>query len=404
MESFKAIAKHCRENSRLGKTVIDEFLIYYAARQARLERKMNQKLKQYKQVAKKIPGEYVNMLKSEYIAAQVFRRNGLLGKYLSHSAIKALPPEYYDFLTFQHQHPWRFSFAVIVDRPADHFFQMQDVFTGEAYLLHSPGMAETLVERPVHLWFNLIGFNGKCWQTFGLIIGFNGFTADDLFFFGAELHPHIENEEDLMQAVEKDPWPFFMLLAHSMIPLTQSGGERLAYHTALDDLASFPYERLKEKFEIQWKDQVYELQLGEWSDHPHFAKAYYDEDEAALLRVALTKTGFSRLTGALARCGLDLDPEPEVEVTPGMLLAAEEILRRKIVLNPYEERFEDRNEENKEELDKLNHLLSLAMPLINNGEPLDIEKLAAEAGVEVEVAKDLLAAMQERLRKLRDGQ
>lgn len=404
MESFEAIAKHCNKHSRLEKSVIDDFLIYYAARQDRLERKMDQKLKRYRHVAKQIPVQYVNILKSEYIAAQVFRKNGLLGKYLRHSTIKALPPESYDLLTFHHQHPWRFSFATIVDRPADDFFQMQDVFTGEEYLLYSPGIAVTLTERPVLLWFNLIGFNGKCWQTFGLIIGFNGFTAEDLFFFGTELDPDIENEEELMQTVEQDPWPFFMLLSRAMTPLTQSRGELLAYHTALDDCASFPYERLKETFDIQWKDQVYELKLGEWSDHPHFAKAYYDESEAALLRVALTKTGFSRLTRALRQQGLDLDPEPEVEVTPGMLLAAEEILSRKIELNPYEERFVERNAAKEEEMDKLNYLLSLAMPMLNNDEPLDIEKLAAEADVDVETAKSLVEAMQKQLRKMRDGE
>lgn len=403
MESFKAIAQHCHTSSQLGKSVIDEFLIYYAARQDQLERKMDQKLKQYRHVAKKVPVQYVNMLKSEYIASQVFRKNGLLGKYLRHSAVKALTPQEYDFLTFQHQHPWQFSFAIVLDRPADDFFQMQDVFTGEEYLLYSPGMAVTLTERSVLLWFNLIGFNGKCWQTFGLIIGFSSFTPDDLFFFGSELDPKIENEEDLMRTVEKDPWPFLLLLNSAAMPLTQSRGETMVYHAAMDDCAAFPYEQLKETFDIRWKDQVYELKLGEWSDHPHFAKAYYDESEAVLLRFSLTETGFSRLTGALRQHGLDLDPEPEVAVTPGMLLATEEMLRRKIELNPYEKRFVDRDEKKDEELDRINHLLSLAMPLINNDEPLDIAKLAAEADLDVEVAGDLLKAVQERLRKLRDG-
>lgn len=383
--------------------MIDEFLIYYAARQDQLERKMDQKLKQYRHVAKKVPVQYVNMLKSEYIASQIFRKNGLLGKYLRHSAVKALTPKEYDFLVFQHQHPWQFSFAFVIDRPADDFFQMLDVFTGEEYLLYSPGMAVTLTERSVLLWFNLIGYNGKCWQTFGLIIGFSSFTPDDLFFFGSELDTSIEDEEDLMRTVEKDPWPFLLLLQSAAMPLTQSRGETMIYHTALADCAAFPYEQLKETFDIQWKDQVYELKLDEWSDHPHFAKAYYDESKAVLLRFALTETGFSRLTAALRQHGLDLDPEPEVAVTPGMLLATEEMLRRKIELNPYEKRFVDRDEKKDAEMDKFNHLLSLAMPLINNDEPLDIEKLAAEAGVDVETAKGLLGAVQERLRKLRDG-
>lgn len=402
MESFEAIAKHCETNSRLTKPLIDDFLIYYAVQKDHLEKKMNQKLKQYKHITRNIPSSYVNILKSEYIASQIFRKNGLIGKYLQHSNIKALNSEEYDFLTYQYEHPWRFSFALILHRPAEDFFQMHDVFTGEEYLLYSPGMSRTLNDQPLHLWFNLIAYNGKCWQTYGVIIGFNGFTPDDLFFFATELNPDLEDDEDLVREVEKNPWPFFMLMSRSTIPLTQMQGERLAHHSALDEVSSFPFDQLKEVFRIRWKDGVYELQMEEGSEAPHFAKAYYDEMKSILLRSALTKTGFAQLTETLRQNGMELDPEPMVEVTPGMLLTAQEILRRKINLNPYEERFVDRDNKENEELKKHNHLLQLAMPFINNNEPLDIEKLAAEADVDVEVAKDLLEKVREHIQKLRD--
>lgn len=398
MDSFENIKQHCKANSRFT-PIIDDFLIYYAAHNDRLERKMDQKLKQYKHVTKKVESKYVNFLKSEYLASQIFRKDGLLGKYLHHAAIKALPAEQYAFLLAQHKHPWRFSFAQIIDRPAEDFFQMLDVFTGEEYLLYSPGMSRTLDDELVHLWFNLIAFNGKCWQTYGLLIGFNGFTANDIFFFGTELYPQLEDEKDLLRAVEKNPWPFFMLLSRANIPFNKSQGELLIYHTALDEMPSFPYGLLKDIFEIRWKDGVYELRGGKCSEPPHFAKAYYIEEDNTLLRFAFSKSGFTELTCLLQQQGIKLHPEPEVEVTPGMLITAEEILRRKIELNPYEERFVDEEETESEELGKLNHLIKLLLPLVNNKEPVDIEKLAGESDVDVEVAKILLKNMEEQIRK-----
>jgi hypothetical protein len=399
MDTFEAIKQHCQANSKFTR-VIDDFLIYYAVQKDRLEKKMDQKIKPYKHITKKVQDSYINFLKSEYIASQVLKKNGLLGKYLQHSTIKALPTEEYQYLVYQYKHPWRFSFAQIIERPAKDFFQMLDVFTGEEYLLYSPGMTTTPDQETIHLWFNLIAFNGKCWQTYGLILGFQSFTADDLFFFATELYPQLEDEEDLMRMVEKNPWPFFMLLSRATIPFTQSQGSLLMYHTAMDEVSDLPLQRLKEAFKIRWEEDVYELQLDKWSEPPHFAKAYYDESEGTLFRFAGTEAGFNQLNRSLQEQGIPFDPEPEIKVTPGMLITAEEVLRRKIVLDPYEELFAVEDQAESEELQKLNGLLGRLVPLLNNNEPFDIEQLATEAGVDVGVAKDILEKMKAQMRKL----
>lgn len=44
---------------------------------------------------------------------------------------------------------------------------MVDVFTSEEYLLYSPGMSPTRSEMSTILWFNLLSFNGQCWQSHG---------------------------------------------------------------------------------------------------------------------------------------------------------------------------------------------------------------------------------------------
>jgi hypothetical protein len=402
MKDYPKIARHCQANSRYTK-VIDEFLIYYAAQREKLEPKMDRALKKYRHVARKLPTSTVNIMKSAYISTRLFRKGGLIGKYLNHSAVKKLPPDEYNFLKFQHQHPWRFSFSIILERPAADFFKMLDVFTDEEYLLYSPGINETLQLRSVYLWFNLIAFNGECWQTYGTIIGFSSFTPNDLLFFANELDPDLENEEDMMQRVEKNPWPFFMLAAYGNAPLVMSKGEPTVYYTALDEGINFPHESLKDIFSIKSADEIHELKLDEWSVPPHFAKAYYDEIHGDWFRFATTESGFSQLTEMLRQAGVDVNPEPHLEVTAGMMLAAQAILREDIELDPYEILFAAPDQGNPAEMEKLNRLLDLAMPSINKGESLDFKTLAAESGVDPDTAKDFLSQVQERIQQLRDG-
>jgi hypothetical protein len=402
-DNYQSMLRHCEKNRRISKRVIDEYLIYYAAAKAGLDKKMDQLLKPFRHVARELPASAVNVFKSEYIAAQLFRKNGLLGKYIKNPEIKALPAEDYRFLQQQLEHPWRFSYAVIKDNPAPDFYNMVDVFTSEEYLLYSPGMSETLTEMPAILWFNLINFNGQCWQTFGVIQGFQSFTPNDVFFFATELYPDLDDEEEMLRKIEDNPWPFFMLIAGSMWPRVASAGYNLVYHLATDEVARLPVDKLKKVFVVSWNKGVYELKSEAFSNPPHFAKAYFEESTKTLHRFAMTAHGFNQLTNELLKNGVAIDPEPLVEVGPSMLNITEEILRRKINLIPYEEMFASTPDaDTSENTNKLNHLLKMALPFINEGKPFDIEKLAAEAGVDLDTAKQVLEQVTARVQKIRD--
>jgi len=131
MIPFGEIQKHCERNRSLSRTVIDEFIIHYTADKANLVPEMEGAIRKYKNAAKELKVEYLNFLKSEYIAHRVFKADGLIHKFLNHPTLKSLPNEQQEFLRFQSEHPWRFSFAEIVSNPADSFFSMEDVMTGE---------------------------------------------------------------------------------------------------------------------------------------------------------------------------------------------------------------------------------------------------------------------------------
>ncbi len=399
MNKFEQIKRHSQNSTALSKIVVDDFLIYYAAMVEDMENHLNMRLKKFQHFTRDWPASYLNYLKSEFIASRLFREGGLIGKYLNHSALKNLPAEQYAFLQFQHEHPWKFSFAEVVNNPEEEFYEMRDVFSGEEYLLYSPGMKDTLKDRNPILWFNLIGFNGKCWQTFGLILGFSSFDQDDIFFFGTEINPSITNEIQLMNEVHRDPLPFFMLLDDSTKPLIVSKGYQISHWVATDEIRDFSTDSLGPAFTIGWNKNVYQLNLKKWCEAPHFATAYYDEKKNSLYRYALTEKGFEMLSSSLNEAGFDLNEEADIHVSINMVTSIEKILKKKLNLNPYDTLFQQiRSEGEKKMLEKMNHFLSSTLPALNEGKAIDLEKLAAEAGLDLKTARELWEIAQRQVR------
>src|SRR3546814_8337862 len=91
---------------------------------------------------------------------------------------------------------------------------MQDVFTSQKFLLYSTGVTQILSEHPVALWFNLIAFNGMCWQSYGPIGHYQSFRPDDIRYYASELNPRewFENDAEIIENVERNPLPYMMLM------------------------------------------------------------------------------------------------------------------------------------------------------------------------------------------------
>lgn len=391
MTDFYHLSEVCKKNTKLSAGVVDDFLIYYAAKQNRLETVVNQLLSRYRHITRDMPKAWINTLKSQYIAHRIFKKDGLLRNYLHHSALKNLDKEEKYFLEQQLQYPWRFSFSAIAGKPADNFFNMEDVFSGDPFLLFSPGIADIEMQKKPGLWFNLIAFNGACWQTFGPIAYFKSFEPDDIFFFATEMHPHLESEEDILDDMEQNHIPYSMLFAGGDIPPVYNKNDRMVLATAEYQTDHFDTTHFVQDFRIDKKGTVCQLQLKQWNDHPHFAMAYYDEEKKSLLLTAATDRGFDNLSRTFIRLGYPVLPDPDIRVNLTMLAIAEKILKKKISPDRYAKLFEEKPDPKKqEELDKLNTLLNLALPEINSGRSPDIEALAKQAGVDAATAAQIL--------------
>lgn len=391
MIDYQNIKNICERESVIAQSVVDGFLINYAAKQDKLEREASRILAKYKHITRKQDPGWINFLISQYIAHRIFRKDGLIKKYLNHSALKNLTPEERNYLEREATTPWRFSFSMITANPAQDFYEMEDVFSEESFLLYSPGIKKFLKAGNRLLWFNLIGFNGYCWQSFGPINGYKSFEPDDIFFYATELDPSLEDEDDVIENIDSNPVPYMMLLSGSEYPLTFHKDEQIVINQADYEVESLDLKRLQKHFEIESSGDVYQCSLKKWNEFPHLAQLYYDQNTQTLLLSSMTDKGFFKLIEVLNSIGVNLSEHSGIRLNLTMLTTAGNILQKEIELNEYEKLFTKKSTPTEQkEMDKLNHLVGLVLPDINAGRKPDLQALAQKTGYDIKMIEDIV--------------
>jgi hypothetical protein len=397
---FSAIRDRCEKTGRITERVIDGFLISFAASRYDLEKKMELQFKRYRHVLDKFAKSEVNLFKSQYIAHKIFKNGGLLEKLLKLPALNRLSDEEREYLVLQTEISWRFSFAEISGEPAKDFFRMRDVFTGEDYLLFSQGTSRINEQGTKLLWLNLIGFNGACWQSYGPIGAFQSFDSDDVFFFATEKDPGVEVEEEVQEDIEADPLPYMLLISGSAYPRTFSKEFETIIMMAEHESEIPDSARMKKKFIVEYNKEVYRYTHKKLGEHPHFAQVFYDEKEGILLFQALTEYGFIHLVRDFNSLGYDIPEIAYLCVRLQMVTTAESILKRKIVLNEYDDLFRKDPDPSKAGLNKnVNEFLGLITTAINEGREPDIEEAARLTGVDPESAAGIVKAIRKQMEK-----
>lgn len=394
MKDFEAIRKTCEVNSSIAKTVIDEFILYYAATQYRLDRTMTEAFAAYRHLTTEFKNELTNRLKAQYLAHEIFKSGGLIRKIITHVELKKLSRYEMDFLEYQSSQPWRFCFSIIIDNPAADFFIMEDILTGKQFSLFSSATTDIIKSQKTALWFNLISFNGTCWQTFGPIAAYKSYEPDDIFFFATELDRRIETEEDIIRNVEKNPLPYMMLVSGANFPITMHKQDPLTQVYSEYRVDQIDSHVLKKSFTSEFSHGVYRFTLKRWGTHPHFAQFYFDEKKKIVLLSAFTDRGYLALVNAMNKLDFSLPEEPDIRVNTSMLITSKKILTKEIKLNDYDHLFHiDTPPKDQEVLDNLNAFMRMILPDINAGRKPDIEKLATDAGVDIETARELVKTL-----------
>jgi uncharacterized pyridoxamine 5'-phosphate oxidase family protein len=394
---YNALRLFCEKSSRISARVVDDFLLNFAARHHGLEKKMNQYFAKYRHITSKFEKGAIDFFKSQFIIHRVFKQGGLIEKFLKNPALDHLRGEERDFLVQAQKAPWRFSYAEIEEKPAEDFFLMKDVFSGDKYLLFSKGTTDLNVGNNILLWFNLIGFNGYCWQSYGPMGAFQCFSPEDIFFFAMEKNADLSGEDEIYEDVENDPLPYLMLISGASYPRTFIKQDEMIHLMSEYDMKSLDTARLKKNFKSEYDSGIYRFTSMVTGSPPHFSQIFFNENEKILLFTAMTKTGFQKLIEEFNAFGYSFPDTPYLKVRPQMVLTAEEILKTKIVLNEYEGLFhEDEDPEVSKEVDKMNAFVKLVLEDINAGRQPDIEEAIRNTGVHPETAEDMVNMLTEK--------
>jgi hypothetical protein len=402
MPDYNHLLDRCSYVNKISTTLIDEFLVYYAVKCDKVDREFETRISRFREIEKEMPSNWKGLIKAQYIGQRIFKEGGLIHKYLNSAAIKARNTEEQEYLRTMAAYPWRFSFSEIRANPASDFYEMEDVFTGEVFLLYSPSITRTLSDQPVLLWFNLIGYNGSCWQTYGPVISFQSFSSDDIFFYATELNSAIESDADLLADLDDNPVRYMVLACGSNYPLVVQQDYEVVQVTGEGTYTGFDVQALRKDSLVEYAEGVFKLSHEVWSERPHFAEAYYEEASGKVLLFALTDRGYRELSGLLISHGMEIPTEPDIRLHIPMGIVIKKALKRTLDLNPYSRLFETRTSpESEEQMSKLNRFLALALPYINSGRQPDITALAKEAGVDAELAGEMLQTAMGRINELR---
>jgi hypothetical protein len=301
-------------------------------------------------------------------------------------------------------------FASIVSTPSADFYEMEDVFSEDHFLFYSPSLKDTLKESTTTLWLLLIGYNGHCWQSFGLNIPLANATADDIFYFATEINIRIEDEDDIIDDMDKNPIPYLMLMNLGISPIIHHKGHKLSHWSAQDHVTNhhFDASKMKQSFFIAWNEDVFELKLKRYNQFPHYAVAYYDESKNILFRYAVTEHGFTKLTQALKKMGFNLFDEAEINVSFHIHQLLESMLKKEIVMNPYASLFErvddqffsdKEDDEEGEELSNLRKFMDVAVSKYNNNESVDVDSIAKQFGTDIEMARKIWKSFSDTLKR-----
>ena len=406
-KEFDKIRSVCIVNSKISEEVIDNDLIYYADQKDDLEKKIINKLSKYKNLTEVWPKSYISLSISQLIAHEIFKADGLILKYIKHAHIKSLPASHQLFLKNQLERPWRYTFSRIISNPEKDFYEMEDVFTEESYLLYSPSLIQTIQERNPSLWLLMIADNGHCWQSFGLNIPLINTHVDDIFFYATEINPDIEDEEGIIEDLQDNPVPYLMFISLGINPAIHHKGHEMAYFTAHNAPYgdAFDLAALKAHFVVSWNNEIYELKPFGIDEFPHYAIAYFDERNNSLFRSAMTEEGFTRLSRLLKDLGYDIHEEAEVRLSVGVHHLLEKVMQDEVVMDPYREYFETEKdfeeEEKSPEFIAIESFMVIAIQKHNNKEKVDVAAIASQVGANLTDAKNIWNHFKNRLKNMK---
>ena len=150
MPDFKSMKALCNRNRAITKRFVDDFLLIYADKQDCLVQRIMRQLVDFHGILSEMLEGWAGGVISQVIAHQLFMKGGLAGKYLHHIEVQKRSDEELEYLKFQIDYPWQFSYCSIVKQACKNFYEMKDVLSGDVFILNSSVVTKLLSILGIH--------------------------------------------------------------------------------------------------------------------------------------------------------------------------------------------------------------------------------------------------------------
>ena len=92
LKDFDVLRSLCDKTSRIAESVIDGFLVGFAARNNVLEKKMEQNFTKYRHILSRFRKADVELFRSQYLMHEVFKKGGFIKKFPGRLILFSFPP------------------------------------------------------------------------------------------------------------------------------------------------------------------------------------------------------------------------------------------------------------------------------------------------------------------------
>ena len=426
---YLSLMAYCEDLSLLSRRVIDDWLLEYSAVKNGYDKEFDKRLKREKRKFKELPAEAINLMRAQYVYHQIFGYNQKIRSYLKHKEIKLLPKDEYEYLELMSEEPSRFVCAFLLEKVAPDFYRMADLITGEIMLVYSTSVTTILNQDPyMQSWFIQVHYNRKCFQTFGILQPFRSIAPFDLAYIAAVVCDG-ETKKEIDEAIQKDPFRFFPMLAFSRLPvITHKGEQVLSCITEVELDNNSITQKLLTNLGKQLKSdsvgQVTRFVDPELAGFPHFGRIYFDGELEILHITTQTKSSFSRYAKILNDCGLELHDLPDQTLSFTAMECLNMLTNEVYRADYYEDDFKGAEfalpssgnmgaddfdeygdatgipEFDDEFTDKMNSLLSEIIPLVNASQPIPEAELAEKHNMPLNLVQDLVKNTLDATRKM----
>lgn len=336
--NYSRVLSEIMQSREINVRLIDQLLMPLAARQEKYEKYFLARLKKYSSIIRRLDRGFSDYLMTQYIAFQLFRKDGQGQKYLNHRKAKHISDDERSHVEYLLQYPWSFSFYRYKEELEDSFYTMVDICTGEEFTLYSGGTDELLeIFGKDILFFTLRGYNGDVDETYGVIMYFCSFTNQDILSFAKCIDSSVDEMSDIPALIANDPIPFMMLFAFAQIPKMDAykDQEILVCRSEIENFFAPQREELEKEFTVEEKSGVYRCSDEKWSEVPHLGALYIDTNKKRLLLDTGTKEAYNALRDHAKLIDIPIAEEPDLAMSTAMVIATEDILKKKCVNEHY---------------------------------------------------------------------